>query len=250
MGLGVFRGRPVLRRTGTAATGTDRQGSARLDAQDLFHPQVKVPAGGDVLVVSESFRGPQAKIAQPNHPRVSVDAGTTDVADAVVATLDDELVAGAYPSSRRRSATPRADRRSLFRLDQQPAARSADGHRAPPPAVGTRSGRGAGCIVSGIRPILPLRTDGPPGSAPPTVCTALPQFYSVSGSPMSTGPEPRRAEIRPRPALAPAAASPSTQTTSPTPKPSPQSPASPAETFRLSERLFIQIDRGHEDPTT
>ena len=62
MGLGVFEEglypAAVLRRTGAAATGTDRQGSARLGGQDLFHPQVKAPAGGEVVVVGESFGGP------------------------------------------------------------------------------------------------------------------------------------------------------------------------------------------------
>ena len=44
MGLGAFEEglhpAAVLRRTGAAATGADRQSSARLGAQDLFHPQV------------------------------------------------------------------------------------------------------------------------------------------------------------------------------------------------------------------
>ena len=62
MGLGVFEEgmypAAVLRRTGPAATGTDRQGPARLGGQDLIHPQVKAPPGGEVVVVGESFREP------------------------------------------------------------------------------------------------------------------------------------------------------------------------------------------------
>src|SRR5664279_428829 len=96
MGLGAFEesSHPaaVLRRTGTAATGTDRKGPAPLGAQNLFHPQVKAPSGGEVVVIGESFGAPQAKIAQPNPPRVITEAGTTDIPDAVLATLDDEPV--------------------------------------------------------------------------------------------------------------------------------------------------------------
>ena len=105
MGLGVFEEgmspAAVLRRTGTAATGTDRQGPARHSRHDLLHPQVKAPPGGEVVVVGESFGWPQAKIPQPNLSRVITEAGTTDVADAVLATLDDEPVLVAYPSNRR-----------------------------------------------------------------------------------------------------------------------------------------------------
>ena len=43
-------------------------------------------------MVGESFGWPQAKIAQPNPPRVITEAGTTDVANAVLATLHDEPV--------------------------------------------------------------------------------------------------------------------------------------------------------------
>ena len=82
----------VLRRTGTAATGADRKGPARLGGEDLFHPQVKAPPGGEVVVIGESFRAPQAKIAQPNPPRVITEAGTTDIPGAVLAALDDEPV--------------------------------------------------------------------------------------------------------------------------------------------------------------
>jgi hypothetical protein len=41
----------VLRRTGTAATGADRKGPARLGGHVLFHPQVKAPPGGEVVVM-------------------------------------------------------------------------------------------------------------------------------------------------------------------------------------------------------
>ena len=66
MGLGVFEEglypSAVLRRTGTAATGTDRTVLAFLGGEvcspDLFDPQVKAPAGGEVVVVGESFGGP------------------------------------------------------------------------------------------------------------------------------------------------------------------------------------------------
>jgi len=99
MGLGVFEEglypAPVLRRTGAAATGTDRTVLAFLGGEvcpDLFDPQVMAPSGGEVIVVGESFRGPQAKIAQPNPPRIITEAGTTGVADAVLASVDDEPV--------------------------------------------------------------------------------------------------------------------------------------------------------------
>ena len=99
MGLGVFQEglhpAAVLRRTGTTATGTDRTVLAFLGGEvcpDLLDPQVKAPAGGEVVVVGESFGAPQAKIAQPNAPRIITEAGTTDVAGAVLATLDDEPV--------------------------------------------------------------------------------------------------------------------------------------------------------------
>ena len=96
MGLGVFEEgmypAAVLRRTGTAATGTDRQGPAWHSRHDLLHPQVKAPPGSEVVAVGESFGWPQAKIPQPNPSRVSIEAGTTDIADAVLPTLDDEDV--------------------------------------------------------------------------------------------------------------------------------------------------------------
>ena len=47
----------VLRRTGTAATGADRKGPARLGGQDLFHPQVKAPPGGEVVVIGPVNKG-------------------------------------------------------------------------------------------------------------------------------------------------------------------------------------------------
>jgi hypothetical protein len=50
-------------------------------------------------MIGESFGASQAKIAQPNPPRVITEAGTADVADAVLATLDDEPVqVGARPA--------------------------------------------------------------------------------------------------------------------------------------------------------
>ena len=99
MGLGVFQEglhpAAVLRRTGTTATGTDRTVLAFLGGEvcpDLLDPQVKAPAGSEVVVVGESFGASQAKIAQPNPPRIITEAGTTDIPDAVLATLDDEPV--------------------------------------------------------------------------------------------------------------------------------------------------------------
>ena len=177
MGLGVFEEgmypAAVLRRTGTAATGTDRQGPAWHSRHDLLHPQVKAPPGGEVVVVGESFGWPQAKIPQPNPSRVSIEAGTTDIADVLLATLDDEPVqVRARPTegdlqhrvqigdrrvagiSRRRQIsglTPRTTTRSWYTL-----------------------GRGAGCMVSGMAPILASRCGRmAPGTAPPTVCPAL-----------------------------------------------------------------------------
>ena len=65
MGLGVFQEglypAAVLRRTGTAATGTDRTVLAFLGGEvcpDLLDPQVTAPPGGEVVVVGESFGGP------------------------------------------------------------------------------------------------------------------------------------------------------------------------------------------------
>jgi len=66
MGLGVFEEglypSAVLRRTGAAATGTDRTVLAFLGGEvcspDLFDPQVMTPAGGEVVVLGESFGGP------------------------------------------------------------------------------------------------------------------------------------------------------------------------------------------------
>ena len=78
MGLAAFEEglhpATVLRRTGTTATGTDRTVLALLGGEvcpDLLDPQVKAPAGSEVVVVGESFGAPQAKIAQPNAPRIT-----------------------------------------------------------------------------------------------------------------------------------------------------------------------------------
>ena len=85
----------------TTLPARDASANSLILVHDLLHPQVKAPPGGEVVVVGESFGWPQAKIPQPNLSRVITEAGTTDVADAVLATLDDEPVLVAYPSNRR-----------------------------------------------------------------------------------------------------------------------------------------------------
>src|SRR5450755_3783396 len=52
-------------------------------------------------------------------------------------------------------------------------------------------GRGAGCMVSGMAPILALRTDGP-GQAPPTVCPALAQQPAAATLVLNPRPARRR----------------------------------------------------------
>ena len=77
-------------------------------------------------MIGESFGAPQAKIAQPNLSRVITEAGTTDISDVVLATLDDEPVqVSTRPAEgdlQHRVQT--SDRR--IGGDQQFAARSAD----------------------------------------------------------------------------------------------------------------------------
>src|SRR5450755_255448 len=133
MGLGVFEEgmypAAVLRRTGTTATGTDRTVLAFLGGEvgpDLLEPQVKAPAGGEVVVVGESFGAPQAKIAQPNPPRIITEAGTTDIPDAVLATLDDEPVQVRTRPAEGDLQHRVQDQRSSCRRGSAAAARSTD----------------------------------------------------------------------------------------------------------------------------
>src|SRR5664280_2559166 len=180
MGLGGFQEglhpATVLRRTGTTATGTDRTVLAFLGGEvcpDLLDPQVKAPAGGEVVVVGESFGAPQAKIAQPNPPRIITDAGTPTYPlpnsrhwtttrcrcvrvqpEAICSTAcRPAIVVSAGISSRRQISglTPRTTTRNWYTL-----------------------GKGAGCMVSGMAPILASRCGRmAPGTVPPTVCPAL-----------------------------------------------------------------------------
>ena len=112
-------------------------------------------------MVGESFGAPQAKIAQPNPSRIITEAGTTDIPDAVLATLDDEPVqVRTRPTEgdlQHRVQT--SDRRIGGDQQLPPDQRTDAAHYHPQPIHPRYVADG---LVSGMAHIIALPTDGPP----------------------------------------------------------------------------------------